>query len=333
MKKISLGRHRLKVPPVGLRFVGMVKTAADYTSSITNEKEAIAIIHRSLELGGNFLDTADVYGPYENERLIGKAIKGKRDQFVISTKFGYEIDDQGQLTRQINGKPEYVKKAVERSLINLGTEYIDIYFLHRLDPNTPIEETMGGMVKLIREGKIGYIGLSDVSSTTIRRAQKIHPVAAVQISYSLFDRKIEETDIPDTLKDLGIGFMSYAPTVGEFFSGDSLFKCVGDYPDSDYRRKIPRFQSEPFYNNRNLMTEIKQIAKEKDITISQLAVAWAATKGCLPVADVRRIKNLEKNITAAGIHLSPTDMSRLESILPSVISKGVNQYPADYINR
>ena len=283
---------------------------------ITDEREAISTIHRSLELGGNFLDTADRYGPLENEKLIGKAIKGKRDQFIISTKFGYEIDDKGLLTGQINGKREYVKKAIERSLKNLGTDYIDLYYLHRLDPNTPIEETMGAMVKLVREGKIGYIGLSEVSLATIRKAQKIHPVAAVQLKYSLFERTVEKTGTLGTLKNLGIGFIAYSSLGWEFLSGDTRTKSGSEFPYSDYRRSIPRFQSEQFYKNLNLVTEIKKIAKEKNITVSQLAIAWTIAKGSLPMPGIRRVKYLEQNIAAATIQLSPTDMSRLETIVP-----------------
>ncbi len=218
-QQTKLGSQGLIVPAVGLGCMGMTKIAGMDIYGKADETEAIATIHRSLELGGNFLDTADLYGPLANERLVAKAIKGNRSQYIIATKFGYEIDDNEQLTWRINGQPDYVKKAVERSLKNLGTDYIDLYYLHRLDPNTPIEETVGAMAELVQAGKVGYIGLSEVSSATIRKANQVHPLTAVQTEYSLFERSVEEEGILDTLRELGIGFVAYSPIGRGFLSG------------------------------------------------------------------------------------------------------------------
>ncbi|MEZ0130728.1 aldo/keto reductase [Flavobacterium sp. LBUM151] len=247
INKIKLGNQGLVVPNIGLGCMGMTQIAGMDIYGKADEKEAIATIHRSIELGGNFLDTADLYGPLLNERLVAKAIKGNRDNYSIATKFGYEIDDNEQLTWKFNGKKEYVKKAVERSLKNLGTDYIDLYYLHRLDPNTPIEETIQAMSDLVKEGKVGYIGLSEVSSETIRKAHKIHPLTAVQTEYSLFERTAEEAGILDTLAELEIGFVAYSPLGRGFISGD--IKSPDDFDDNDFRKAIPRFQGEQFYKN------------------------------------------------------------------------------------
>jgi aryl-alcohol dehydrogenase-like predicted oxidoreductase len=242
IQKTKLGSQGLVVPLVGLGCMGMTTIAGMDIYGQADEAESIATIHRSLELGGNFLDTADLYGPLLNERLIAKAIKGNRDKYIIATKFGYEIDDTEQLTWRINGKRDYVKKAVERSLKNLGTDYIDLYYLHRLDPNTPIEETVAAMAELVKAGKVGYIGLSEVSSETIKKAHQIHPLTAVQTEYSLFERSAEEAGILDTLEALGIGFVAYSPLGRGFISGE--IKSLDDFPANDFRSGIPRFQGE-----------------------------------------------------------------------------------------
>ena len=285
-----------------------------------DETEAIATIHRSLELGGNFLDTADLYGPLVNERLVAKAIKGNRDQYVVATKFGFEIDDQEQLTWQFNGKPDYVKKAAERSLKNLGTDYIDLYYLHRLDPNTPIEETVGAMADLVREGKVRYIGLSEVSSATIRRAHAVHPLTAVQTEYSLFERDVEEAGIAATLSEMGIGFIAYSPLGRGFITGD--IKSPDDFPEDDFRRSIPRFQGEQFYKNLDLVNAVKKLADEKHITPSQLALAWTIAKGAVPIPGTKRRKYVEENIAAASITLNADELARLEAIVPLGTSTG-----------
>lgn len=320
IKKIELGSQGLIVPAVGLGCMGMTKIAHFDIYGQADEVESIATIHRSLELGGNFLDTADLYGPLENERLVAKAIKGNRDKYIIATKFGYEIDDNGQLTWQINGKKEYIKKAVERSLKNLGTDYIDLYYLHRLDPNTPVEETVAAMAALVKEGKIGYAGLSEVSAETIKKAHAVYPLTAVQTEYSFFERGVEENGILDTLHDLNIGFVAYSPLGRGFLTGD--IKTPDDFPENDFRRSIPRFQGENFYKNIELVSEIKKLADEKNITTSQLAIAWIISKGILPIPGTKRVKYVEQNIAAAGIVLSPEEIERLESIVPLGTSTG-----------
>ena len=276
--------------------------------------------HRSLELGGNFLDTADLYGPLANERLIAKAISGNRDQYIIATKFGFEIDDSEQLTWQFNGSRDYVKKAAERSLKNLGTDYIDLYYLHRLDPNTPIEETVGAMADLVKEGKVRYIGLSEVSSETIRKAHAVHPLTAVQTEYSLFERTIEAVGIVDTLTELGIGFIAYSPLGRGFVTGE--IRSIDDFPENDFRRSIPRFQGEQFHKNIDLVDELKKLADEKGITPSQLAIAWAIAKGSVPIPGTKRVKYVEQNIAATSITLSADELDRLEKIVPLGMSTG-----------
>jgi len=320
IKKVKLGSEGLVVPNIGLGCMGMSKIAGMDIYGKADEKQAIATIHRSLELGGNFLDTADLYGPLENERLVAKAIRRNRESYIIATKFGYEIDDNEQLTWKFNGKKDYVKKAVERSLKNLGTDFIDLYYLHRLDPNTPIEETVGAMADLVKEGKVGYIGLSEVSSNTIKRAHKIHPLTAVQTEYSLFERTVEEAGILKTLEDLGIGFVAYSPLSRGFFNGE--IKSPEDFADDDFRKAIPRFQGENFYKNIELLKEIERLAEAKQITASQLAIAWVASKGYLPIPGTKRVKYVEENIAGAGIELSKEELERLDNIVPLGTSTG-----------
>jgi aryl-alcohol dehydrogenase-like predicted oxidoreductase len=306
--------------------MGMTTLAGNDVYGKADEAEAIATIHRSLELGGNFLDTADLYGPLLNERLVAKAIKGNRDSYIIATKFGYEVDDNEQLTWNFNGSRAYVKKAAERSLKNLQTDYIDIYYLHRLDPNTPIEETVEAMAELVKEGKVGYIGLSEVSAATIRRAHQVHPITAVQTEYSLFERDVEEAKITDTLDELGISLVAYSPLGRGFLTGD--IKSPDDFAADDFRRHIPRFQGEQFYKNLELVTAINQIAAEKQVTPSQLAIAWVLAKGHVPIPGTKRVKYVEQNIAAANIVITPDEMNRLETIVPLGTTTG-DRYDAN----
>lgn len=319
-KKTALGKEGLVVPGIGLGCMGMTTIAGADIYGKSDEAESIRTIHRSLELGGNFLDTADLYGPLLNERLIAKAIAGNRQQYIIATKFGFEVDDNEQLTWKFNGKKEYVKKAAERSLKNLGTDYIDLYYLHRVDPETPIEETVEAMATLVKEGKVKYIGLSEASAQTIRRAHAIHPLAAVQTEYSLFERTVEEARITDTLAELGIGLVAYSPLGRGFISGD--IKSPDDFAANDFRRTIPRFQGQQFYKNLELLGAIEKMAAEKDITPSQLAIAWVIAKGHLPIPGTKRVKYVEQNIAAANIELSAAEMAQLEAIVPLGLSTG-----------
>jgi aryl-alcohol dehydrogenase-like predicted oxidoreductase len=273
-----------------------------------------------LELGVNLLDTADLYGPLLNERLVAKAIKGNRERYIIATKFGFEIDDQEQLTWAINGNPSYVKKAAERSLKNLGTDHIDLYYLHRVDINTPIEDTVGAMADLVKEGKVKYIGLSEASAETICKAHKIHPITALQSEYSLFDRNMEENGVMDTLKALGIGLVAYSPLGRGFITGE--IKSPDDFDDKDFRKSIPRFQKENFAKNMDLLKQIEDLAKSKNITSSQLALAWVISKGVVPIPGTKRVKYIEENAAAAAIILSNEEKDLLESIVPVGIAAG-----------
>lgn len=314
MKKINLGNQGLIVPNIGLGCMGMTGFEDGNMYGESNEQEAIATIHRSLELGGNFLDTADLYGPFKNEQLIAKAISGNRDKYIIASKFGWEIDDNNKVTWAINGKKEYVKKAVERSLKNLNTDYIDLYYMHRLDKSTPIEETVEAMSELVKEGKVGYLGLSEVSSETVKRAHVVHPITAVQSEYSLFERTSEERGILNTLNELGIGFVAYSPLGRGFLSGQ--IRSIDDLPKNDFRRAIPRFQEAYFHKNIELVKAIETMAEEKKITSSQLALAWIISKGILPIPGTKRRKYLEQNIAATEIELNQADLLKLESIVP-----------------
>jgi len=314
IEKMTLGSQGLIVPIIGLGCMGMTGFEQGNMYGKADEQEAIATIHRSLELGGNFLDTADLYGPLKNEQLIAKAIGSNRNKYLIATKFGWEIDDNNNVTWAINGKKAYVKKALERSLKNLNTDYIDLYYLHRLDKNTPIEETVEAMSELVKEGKVGYIGLSEVSSETIKRAHAVHPITAVQSEYSLFERTVEERGVLQTLKELGIGFVAYSPLGRGFLSGQ--IRTIDDLPEDDFRRAIPRFQEAHFYKNIELVKAIEVLAEEKNVTSSQLALAWIMSKGILPIPGTKRRKYLEQNLAATTIQLSEADLSKLESIVP-----------------
>ncbi|MFC3562989.1 aldo/keto reductase [Pedobacter jamesrossensis] len=314
MKTIKLGSQGLEVPVQGLGCMGMTTIAGGNIYGKADEKESIATIHRALDLGINFLDTADLYGPLLNERLISKAIKGNRDKYTIATKFGFEIDDNEQLTWAFNGKPDYVRKAIERSLQNLGTDYIDLYYLHRLDPNTPVEETVGAMADLVKSGKVKYIGLSEVSANTIRKAHQVHPVTAIQTEYSLFEREPEENGILDVLNELGIGFVAYSPLGRGFITGE--IKSPDDFEENDFRRSIPRYQGENFYKNLDLLKQIQTIAESKGLTPSQLALAWVLSNGIVAIPGTKRIKYIEENAAAAEVVLTSEEKAKLESIIP-----------------
>jgi aryl-alcohol dehydrogenase-like predicted oxidoreductase len=314
LSTIQLGSQGLNIPKIGLGCMGMTGFEDADMYGEADEKEAIATIHRSLELGGNFLDTADLYGPFKNEQLIAKAIGNNRNKYIIASKFGWEIDDNNKVTWAINGSKEYVKKSIERSLKNLKTDYIDLYYMHRLDKNTPIEETVQVMSDLVEEGKIGYIGLSEVSSETIKRAHAIHPITTVQSEYSLFERTAEERGVLKTLQDLGIGFVAYSPLGRGFLSGQ--IRSIDDLPENDFRRAIPRFQEKYFHKNIELVEAIENLAIEKNITSSQLALAWIMNKGIVPIPGTKRTKYVEQNIESAQIQLSESDLLKLETIVP-----------------
>jgi aryl-alcohol dehydrogenase-like predicted oxidoreductase len=295
-----------------------------------DDVESIATIHRALELGINFLDTADVYGPYKNEKLVGRAIKGKRDQIVLATKFGIVRDPSNPQIRGVSGKPDYVKKACDASLKRLGVEHMDLYYQHRVDPETPIEETVGAMAELVKEGKIRHIGLSEASANTLRRAVKVHPIAALQTEYSLWTRDPEE-EILATCRELGIGFVAYSPLGRGFLTGQ--FKTLEDLAADDYRRFSPRFQGENFQKNLDLVKKVEEIAREKRCQPSQLALAWVLAQGddIVPIPGTKRRKYLEENAAAVDLKLTPDDLRSLNEVFPSGAASGL-RYPEHMMN-
>jgi aryl-alcohol dehydrogenase-like predicted oxidoreductase len=290
-----------------------------------DDNESLATIHRALELGITFLDTADVYGPFTNEELVGKAIRGRRDQVVLATKFGIVRDPKNPNVRGVNGKPEYVRQSCEGSLRRLGVDTIDLYYQHRVDPDTPIEETVAAMAQLVREGKVRYLGLSEASPQTLRRAAKIHPITALQTEYSLWTRDPEDEVLP-TCRELGIGFVAYSPLGRGFLTGQ--FKTFDDLAADDYRRNSPRFQGDNFQKNLDLVRRVEEMAKQKGCKPSQLALAWVLAHGddIVPIPGTKRRKYLEENVGAINIQLSPEDLRRIDEVFPRDATAGA-RYP------
>lgn len=289
-----------------------------------DDTQSIATIHRALDLGCNFLDTADMYGPFRNEELVGRAIRGRRDEVVLATKFGNMRGDDGAFLG-ISGKPDYVRQACDASLRRLGVDHIDLYYQHRVDRTTPIEDTVGAMAELVRAGKVRHLGLSEAAPETIRRAHAVHPITALQTEYSLWSRDPEDEILP-TVRELGIGFVAYSPIGRGFLSG--RFKTIDDLEPTDYRRLSPRFQGENFARNLDLVRRIEEIARAKGVTPAQLAIAWILSCGndIVPIPGSRSVGHLEENIAAAEIELTADDLARIDEVAPKGVASG-ERYP------
>ena len=326
MKKRRLGTQGLETSALGLGCMGM----SEFYGT-ADEGEAIATIHRALELGVNFLDTADAYGPFKNERLVGRAIKGRRDEVVLATKFGNVRTEQGERLG-IRGDREYVLSACDASLERLGVDHIDLYYQHRVDRKVPIEETVGAMAELVKAGKVRHLGLSEASGATVRRAVRVHPIAAVQMEYSLWSRDVEDDTLP-VCEELGIGLVAYSPLGRGFLSG--RIRSADDLEEGDFRRDNPRFQGENFQKNLELVERVEELAAAKGCTAAQIALAWVLAQGedIVPIPGTTRVRNLEANVAVLDVELTDEDLRDLEAVFPKGAAAGDRYADMSPINR
>lgn len=324
MKTRKLGQ--LEVSAIGLGCMGMSEFYGD-----RDEAEAIATLHRALDLGVTLLDTADMYGPFTNEELVGRAIKDRRDQVVVATKFGNVRTAEGGWGG-VSGKPDYVKQCCDDSLKRLGVEVIDLYYQHRVDPTVPIEDTIGAMAELVQAGKVRYLGMSEAAPATLRRAHAVHPISALQTEYSLWSREPEDEILP-TVRELGIGFVPYSPLGRGFLTG--AYQSPEDFAPDDYRRHAPRFQGENFAKNLALVDQVKAIAAEKSVTPAQLALAWLLGQGddIVPIPGTKRRQYLEENVAAVEIDLSQAELDRINAVAPQGAAVGDRYADMSTVNR
>lgn len=326
MEQKRLGSQGLTVSAMGLGCMGMSDAYGP-----ADEGESIATIHRALDLGISLFDTSDAYGPFTNEELVGKAIRLRRNHVRVATKFGFVGGTDGKGSGGIDGRPEYVRQACDGSLRRLGVDSIDLYYQHRVDPNVPIEETVGAMAELVRQGKVRYLGLCEAAPATLRRAHAVHPISALQTEYSLWSRDPEDELIP-TVRELGIGFVAYSPLGRGFLTGQ--LRRFEDLPPDDWRRHRPRFQGENFQKNLQLVDRVKEIAVTKQVTPAQLALAWLmGQEGVVPIPGTKRRKNLEENVAALGIALTPENLQRIDEAAPKGAASGERYEDMSVVNR